>query len=161
LGLASLLIQISAITLLASVNHAVATVGRSIGASAGVKLTSRGAAKRTAVKALGHASLLIQIGAVTLLTSLDHTVATHCLRIIVTATAAKRQQRTRQQQHWQQSVFKSVSHYDSSCHSQTPNKRSRFRNKTPDPNRTKLHDWGNKKHFITTTVKNNEVVQKS
>ncbi len=63
LGFASLLVQIRAVTLLASVNHAVATVGRSIGASAGVKLTSRGAGKRAAVKALGHAGLLIQTAA--------------------------------------------------------------------------------------------------
>jgi hypothetical protein len=142
-----LAVKVSAIALLASLNHAVATVGRSIGASAGVKLAICGAAKRTAVKAFGHAGLLIQIHAVTLLTSLDDAVATHCLRIIVTATAAKRQQSARQQQHWQQPAFKSVSHYDSSCHSQTPNKRPSSRNKTPSPNRAKLHDWGEQQAF--------------
>jgi len=101
LALASLLVQISAVTLFASINHAIATVGRSIGASAGVKLAICGAAKRAAAKALGHAGLLIQIHAVTLLPSLNDAVATHCLRVVVTATTAKRQQSARQQQHWQ------------------------------------------------------------
>jgi len=120
LGLASLLIQISTVTLLASVNHAVATVGRSIGASAGVKLAICGAAKRAAVKALGHAGLLIQISTVTLLTSLDDAVATHCLRIIVTATTAKRHQRTPQQQHWQQPSLKPYLHNFSSFNTGNP-----------------------------------------
>jgi hypothetical protein len=161
LGFASLLIQISAIALLASVNHAIATVGRSIGASAGVKLAICGAAKRTAVKALGHASLLIQIGAVTLLFSLDHAVATHCLRIIVTATTAKHHQRTRQQQHWQQPSLKSYLHNFSSFNTGNPLGGLALGTKPQTPTAQNYTIGGNKKHFNTMTVKDNEVLQKS
>jgi len=159
LGLASLFVQIRAIALFVAVNLAVATVGRSIGASAGVKLTSRGAAERAAVKAFGHAGLLIQICAVTLLTSLDDTVATHCLRIIVTATAAKRHQRTRQQQHWQQPTLKPYLHNFSSFNTGNPLGGLALGTKPQTPTAQNYTIGGNENHFTTTTVKDNEVMR--